>query len=616
MTGAEPDRGLLGILACLSLLLLAAGGGFGVSLTASTVVFNYSSLTLDGAVNANGSDVLIRLPLIYGGSGETNISLATPTAWTNGFNWSVNESGTLKNVSANGLLNWSANLSQGSALMTFLVPAPLLMRLTEDVNATHYVTNLTVSANNSFTNVSVNVSVNSSFAFWWLYWQNGSAWQDRYWDFNLSVSGGYASFRNLQTSTQNLSLMGAMSCAEQWTCTAWNLVTCGNRTCTEVTHCGTTNDKPAEALACQAPSGGGGGGGPIKTKKESFTIEPLLIKQVLFVGEQVFTELVLRNTGETDLDLTVQQQGLGAVLPTLGRNITITLDPGQRDALTLQFDAGSAQPGVYTGRIVVWGTGLKESVDVIVEVQSRPLLFDIDIEVPAVYKYAKAGDEIEVVATLLNLGGPGRQDVTVTYALRDLGGNLLLEETETLAVETRATTRRRLQLPDDLGPGSYVVVAEVRYGSTVGTSSDVIQVEEEVETQPTTIIQRIEPELGKYMTVGLAVLLLSLVGFELVFHGFRDFREHQRKFRRVLSLVKEMEKFLTHDKLQEAEICYSELSRLYQELPDWARRRAYRDSLAVEKLLAHKKGQSDAQRKKFEAIEEYTRKLLEKRLRK
>lgn len=72
---------------------------------------------------------------------------------------------------------------------------------------------------------------------------------------------------------------------------------------------------------------------------------------------------------------------------------------------------------------------------------------------------------------LYNLGATGRIDVSVDYMIKDSNGKDILQEHETLAVETQAKYVKEFQLPADVEFGKYILYVRTNYNGEVASSS-------------------------------------------------------------------------------------------------------------------------------------------------
>ena len=143
---------------------------------------------------------------------------------------------------------------------------------------------------------------------------------------------------------------------------------------------------------------------------------------------------------------------------------------------------------------------------------STKVLFDVNVQVLPNYKKIFQGEELLIQIVLFNLRGFGSADVNVKYSIKDPKGNLVAAEEETITVETQAKFVRKLLIPSDLKPGTYVAFVEVTTpDGLVGSSSDLFEVTTKFE-------EKYSPQL-KYYIFGLAgiVLLFIFIIFVLNF---------------------------------------------------------------------------------------------------
>jgi len=237
--------------------------------------------------------------------------------------------------------------------------------------------------------------------------------------------------------------------------------------------------------ATTTPSGGGGGeGGPAKppevvSKISSFTVDKDLIKIELKPGI-IERELInISNTGDTNLTINVNMENLERFLVSPGgvSEYSFDLKAGKMKSIQLNFFASEEQElGVFPGKIVVTGNGIEKIITVIVGIESKKALFDIDVEIPQRYKEVLPGEEVLMQLSIYNVERIGRVDVEIEYGLKDLAGNIIVSQNEVLAVEMQVSIVRRLDVSFDVKPGNYVIYAKVKYDDTIGTGTDILRV--------------------------------------------------------------------------------------------------------------------------------------------
>jgi hypothetical protein len=74
------------------------------------------------------------------------------------------------------------------------------------------------------------------------------------------------------------------------------------------------------------------------------------------------------------------------------------------------------------------------------------------------------GELLPISVKLLNFGAGTKVDVTISYQILDAdGGQVKVNETETVAVQTTASFIKNIQIPNDLPPGRYIATSNIVY---------------------------------------------------------------------------------------------------------------------------------------------------------
>jgi len=239
--------------------------------------------------------------------------------------------------------------------------------------------------------------------------------------------------------------------------------------------------------------------------------------------------LKITNTGDVPLPIQVDLSDLqGFILFPGGVSVqNINLDAGKSQTIELNFHLDKdLEVGPYFKQVIVKSGSIEKAVRFYIEVEFAEPIFDIDVEIPYEYQKVLAGNEVVAEVVLYNLKGFGRVDVEVEYQIRDFKGNIIVDEHETLAVETKTNFVRRLRLPSYVRAGSYVFYATVKYIGYIGSSSDLFEVVEskaEIQTSPPFSI-------FTWTNVGFASLFLVMVVFIVIFSlKLVEILHHHRK---------------------------------------------------------------------------------------
>lgn len=239
-----------------------------------------------------------------------------------------------------------------------------------------------------------------------------------------------------------------------------------------------------------ASSGGGGGGGggiaaPTIAKEpvKDFSASPSSIKERLMLGSAATKTIAIKNTGDTALSFDLSVATVNDFV--LMSDTSFSLEPGQEKIV--EANIIGKKLGSYFGDIEIKGDSIKKSVTVVVDVESEQALFDAKIDIPSAYKEVEAGGDLKAQITLLNVGPARKVDVTATYIIKDKRGNKIYESSETFAVDSQTSFVKSFKVPENLQPGDYLAIIEIRYEKSFAVSSELFKVVEKEMTIGKTI---------------------------------------------------------------------------------------------------------------------------------
>ena len=300
--------------------------------------------------------------------------------------------------------------------------------------------------------------------------------------------------------------------------------------------------------------GGGGGGAPANPISTDFTIDKLTLKIVLKQGQTKTERISVKNIGTSIFEVKADLSTIEKFrVPPYENEVAHILNPDEEKTIELVFKAlENEKPDIYPSEIVLNSPSVEKRITTIVEVDSAEPLFDVDVEVLSQSKKVFPGDEILLEVNLFNVRGFGRVDVAVEYMIKDLKGNLIASEHETLAVETQSKFTRALTIPSDLLPGTYVAFARVNYADSVGTSSDLFEVTAKS-------IRLLPIQIQGYKSIllfGAAILVVGLLLFSAYRFGYFRKRAPKTKVEEVKQLKGEEKAQKLRKELEAVESAY------------------------------------------------------------
>jgi hypothetical protein len=142
---------------------------------------------------------------------------------------------------------------------------------------------------------------------------------------------------------------------------------------------------------------------------------------------------------------------------------------------------------------------------IINKTSAKQILFDIGMKINK--KEVFVNEKLVSTISLINLGVPGKVNVTAIYRIIDSAGNTVYEESEIVTVETQLEFLKEFDI-SKLDEGTYSLLAEVKYEGQKepARADDVFYVQK-------SFMQK----FGIIILLVLAVILISLVVIWIIF---------------------------------------------------------------------------------------------------
>jgi uncharacterized protein (UPF0333 family) len=268
-----------------------------------------------------------------------------------------------------------------------------------------------------------------------------------------------------------------------------------------------------------------------------FRVDSVLLKFVIKQGDSIKNQIVVTNKGERK-DFSVYIRDLG--IPFKINESEFVLNTGEKKTLDIVFDSvkdnlDEIDAGVYVGNLVVFSGGFEKVVPVILEVESRDVLFVTNLEVRPDCKNVISGGSTCTGIRVFNLNDTNKHEVEMNYYVRDLFGERLIFDSEKIVVGSEAFIEKSFALGDDIENGKYVFVVETRVEGSVSTGSYLFNViEKKDEGQGSNSLTYI-------FSVVVIVLLIGIFFIVFFISKERDklFDELKRVHRRELKFAED-----------------------------------------------------------------------------
>ncbi len=213
----------------------------------------------------------------------------------------------------------------------------------------------------------------------------------------------------------------------------------------------------------------------VRLREPDFDIDQILLKVLVRSNEFLEKQLRVMNTGNEPSTINAEVLGLADIIKIDAPSFTIK--PGQTKVVTLTFSSFVPEqkiehhPGVYVGKLVFKSEKAPKEIPIIVEIETKNVLFDMNLNPVAIERKVKQGSDTTIEVRLFNLQSIESANIDVEYFVKDMNGNTIQTESETVVVKTQASFFKTIPIPKNLKPGPYVFAALARFGNSIGTAS-------------------------------------------------------------------------------------------------------------------------------------------------
>ncbi len=280
-------------------------------------------------------------------------------------------------------------------------------------------------------------------------------------------------------------------------------------------------------LAPSVPSGGGVSG---KKTVSDFSIMPYLLQVTLKTGEGAKDSVNVKNIGDNFLDIIIEIGRLSNYISLSKGKIFLKKDESEDIIVNFlpQIDLG-----VVNGEILFIADNIIKKVNVLIEIESRQIIYDAMVDIPAEYRRLKIGDDLIANIRLINLGARIKNDVEVRYIIRNSKGDTIIEKVETRMVEDEVSYVKTFGLPV-LNEGDYLLIAQVKYSDSFAVSSQFFEI--------TKIEKPVKIVRWDYIIAASIVLLLIIILLVMWYYSNRRLRKvesslEKRKFRKEINEI-------------------------------------------------------------------------------
>ncbi|MBI2658146.1 hypothetical protein HYX08_05630 [Candidatus Woesearchaeota archaeon] len=220
--------------------------------------------------------------------------------------------------------------------------------------------------------------------------------------------------------------------------------------------------------------------GKVRQQDPGFEVDQILLKVLIRSTEFIEKEIRVMNTGSEPANIAIEVSGLSDIVSIDSSSFTIK--PGQTKTVKLNFSSIipasniEQQPGVYVGKLIARSEKGSRDIPMVAEIETKNVLFDMNLNPVALERKVKQGTDTTIEVRLFNLESIESVNVDVEYFVKDINGNTIITESETVVAKTQASFFKTISIPRNLKPGPYIFAAKSRFGNSIGTASYLFEV--------------------------------------------------------------------------------------------------------------------------------------------
>ncbi len=235
----------------------------------------------------------------------------------------------------------------------------------------------------------------------------------------------------------------------------------------------TPSETTTTTTAGGSSGGGGGGGGIIAKKVKSFSVTKNEIKASLIPGSISTEKVTIKNNLNKIIEVNLEETDSIKEFLAIEEK-KIELKPGESKEILIDIKVReNVIPDLYAGRIIIKGEGTTEEILVILEVESKGALLDVRVEILKEFLKTYPGKEIMAEIKLFNVGEAGnRKDIKINYIIKDTEGKEIMNEEETVSLETQTSWIKRLTVSKSIESGRYILyIKATTYEGKIASAS-------------------------------------------------------------------------------------------------------------------------------------------------
>ncbi len=248
--------------------------------------------------------------------------------------------------------------------------------------------------------------------------------------------------------------------------------------------------------------------------KKDFEVDSLFLKVSL--KQDKITERTITIKSKDGGEFHVNIEGIQGI--SLSENNFFLGSNGGKNII-VKFDSGGIKPGAYIGSLEIKSPKDFVKLPIVFEIESRDVFFDADVNIPIAYSIVAPETSIVAQIKIFNVARIESVLVDIEYYIRNIDdGGILISESESVTINRdNSLITKTLPIPKEVKEGSYIVIVIIRYKSSVGVSSQFVNIAD-VKLSET---PNFEFD-SKFAIISVIILIVFLSIFFFFFYLIRD----------------------------------------------------------------------------------------------
>ena len=209
-----------------------------------------------------------------------------------------------------------------------------------------------------------------------------------------------------------------------------------------------------------------------KLYENRIEVDVLSLKSSIIQGEEYISDIKINNKLSEMKEVSFNVAGDLKDLAKFEKKIK--LRPKEEKNYKIIFKPSDA--GVFIGKLAISYDSQIINIPIILEVQSKSVWFDSNINLFPLGSDYLPGDKITSEVKIFDLADIGVDAVQASYYIKDFDGNTVVSDKENLVIDDKFEYSKSLNLPSDIKLGGYVLINIIDYKVSVGTSSIVFNI--------------------------------------------------------------------------------------------------------------------------------------------